>query len=205
MLSLCALNSQGLSSADILFQVGAIVFHPETKRFLLFIKRRGRYNLPAQPVEGNLDSLLMDPLGFVRRETGHKIDLVRFRTYERQYDDPFNERDDLTGLWPVETTATIDAFKVTVDTLEGPKELSQEGQPRQVITIWFAGVIVDPDPPEVTPVKITASTVRVGHLLRKPFVFNEFLEHGYAGMQEYAVLETFVRLWNLTFPDKKIR
>ncbi|EJD39529.1 hypothetical protein AURDEDRAFT_116087 [Auricularia subglabra TFB-10046 SS5] len=192
-----------LSCADVVYQVGAVIWHPESKRFLLFITRKGPYKLPAQAVEGNLMASLVDPLAFVARETGHHIAPVPLLKFERTYKNATKSKYDIR-LVPVMGSESTEPFKVTVDE-PCDKEGARWGQPRQVVTMWFAGTIVDPDAPAVTPAKPTASTVRVGHLLPKNYAFHYLANRGYEGEQEYSVVEGFIKLWNLTYPDKRIR
>ncbi|EJD39544.1 hypothetical protein AURDEDRAFT_171354 [Auricularia subglabra TFB-10046 SS5] len=204
VLSHRVLDEGELSCADVVYHVGAVIWHPESKLFLLFITRKGPYKLPTQSVEGNLIPSLADPVAFVAQETGHHITPVRLRKFERLYTNATAKSNDDVKLVAVTSSESTEPFKVTVNTL-CDTEGTHWGQSRQVVTMWFAGTIIDPDAPAVTPAKPTASTVRVGHLLPANYVLKYLSDRGYVGEQEYSVMEGFIKLWNLTYPDNRIR
>lgn len=204
--SLGCVKELTISTADSLYQVGAVIWHHKSRRFLLFIMRTGPYNLPAQFAECDLESALTDPLGFVARETGHTIEPVPLRDYQRYYAAPYSDRFDTTLLRAVATDSrSCDAFKVTLDMLwEEPNVHPDRPEGRQVVTFWFAGVIADEKPPQVAPRKTDKSTIRVGHLLSKNYTLNYLADRGHEGLLEHTAVKLFIELWNLTYPEDKI-
>lgn len=197
-----AISFHGYSPCDYAVEVGAIIFHPDSKRVLVYEENDGSYRLPTRKVRRDMASALRNPLDFFKEDTGYNLERLALRKFVKRLEglesDSYYDLDAKTILLGGTST---NPFHFTLDLRWVPDDEGPFAHPKEVVTFWFAGLVTDEDPPDHAPRNSEGATrtSRLVDIEKADQLLCLDRTQNYSHLQ---ALHVFVTLWqNRSAPD----